>query len=296
VNLPAERQFLFVSDENAVRTGTRYLAAQGADAVKLWYIVTSEKTAASLAPLVHAAADEARKNNLPLIVHATGLDEAREAVRAGAHLLVHSVWDKPVDQEFIDLIKQKGTIYCPTMTVSRGYFRMNESAIRDLPAPVDDPNGCIDAATRAKIAETPSLTRPDLKPEDLKDRESAIAARERTMAANLKRLRDAGVTVAMGTDAGNPFTFHGPAVYAEMEAMQRAGLTPMQVLTDSTRGGAMAMRREKDLGTVEKGKIADFLILDADPTIDIANMRRVRQVMRGGVLRSIEELRAVASR
>jgi imidazolonepropionase-like amidohydrolase len=295
LNLPAERQFMFLSDENAARTGTRYLAAQGADAVKLWYIVTPEKTAAALAPLVRAVADEAKKNNLPLIVHATGLDEAREAVRAGTHLLVHSVWDKPVDQDFIDLLKQNGTIYCPTITVLRGYFRLNESAVRDAPAQVDDPNGCIDAATRAKIAQTPSLTRADLESDDLKNREQAIAARELTMAENLKRVRDAGVTVAMGTDAGNPFTFHGPAVYAEMEAMQRAGLTPMQVLTDSTHGGAMAMGREKDLGTLEQGKIADLLILDADPSIDIANIRRIRQVMRGGVLRSIEELQAVAS-
>lgn len=296
LNLPAERQFIFLSDENATRTGTRYLAAQGVDAVKLWYIVTPEKTAAALAPLVQAAADEAKKNDLPLIVHATGLDEAREAARAGTHLLVHSVWDKPVDQEFIDLLKKNGTVYCPTITVLRGYYRMNESAVRDVPAQIDDPNGCIDAATRGKIAQTPSLTRPDMPSGDLQNREKIIAERERTMAENLKRLRDAGVTVAMGTDAGNPFTFHGPAVYAEMEAMQRAGLTPMQVLTDSTRGGAMAMRREKDLGTLEKGKVADLLILDADPAIDIANMRRIRQVMRGGVLRSIEELQAVASR
>ena len=65
----------------------------------------------------------------------------------------------------------------------------------------------------------------------------------------------------MGTDAGNPLTLHGPSVYAEMEAMQAAGLTPMQVLVASTRGGATAMGRAKDFGTVEKGKLADLLIV-----------------------------------
>jgi imidazolonepropionase-like amidohydrolase len=68
----------------------------------------------------------------------------------------------------------------------------------------------------------------------------------------------------------------------------------MQVLAASTRGGALAMGREKDLGTVEKGKLADLLILSADPTADIANLRKVRWVVRGGVMRPIEELSALA--
>jgi imidazolonepropionase-like amidohydrolase len=96
----------------------------------------------------------------------------------------------------------------------------------------------------------------------------------------------------MGTDAGNPLTLHGPSVYAEMEAMQAAGLSPMQVLVAATRGGSVAMGREKDLGTIEKGKAADLLVLAADPTAGVAAVRQVRHVVRGGVVRSIEELRA----
>lgn len=98
----------------------------------------------------------------------------------------------------------------------------------------------------------------------------------------------------MGTDAGNPLTLHGPSVYVEMEAMQQAGMTPMQVLLASTFVGSRAMGREKDLGTLEKGKSADLVIVGADPTADIRNMRRVRYVVRSGVVRSIEELSAVA--
>jgi imidazolonepropionase-like amidohydrolase len=96
----------------------------------------------------------------------------------------------------------------------------------------------------------------------------------------------------MGTDAGNPLTLHGPSVYAEMEAMQAAGLTPMEVLLTATKGGATAMGRQEDLGTIENGKIADLVILEADPTTDIANTRQLRYVVRGGVLRAVEELRA----
>ena len=111
------------------------------------------------------------------------------------------------------------------------------------------------------------------------------------MAANLRRVVEAGIPVAMGTDAGNPLTLHGPSVYAEMEAMQAAGLTPMQVLLAATRDAAAAMGRGDDLGTVEAGKIADLLVLDADPVADVANLRRLRAVVRAGVLRPQESLR-----
>jgi len=63
--------------------------------------------------------------------------------------------------------------------------------------------------------------------------------------ANLKRVSGAGIPIAMGTDAGNPGTLHGPSVYAEMEAMQAAGMAPMEVLVASTRGGSRALGREK---------------------------------------------------
>ncbi len=115
------------------------------------------------------------------------------------------------------------------------------------------------------------------------------------MAANLKRVSDAGVTVAMGTDAGNPLTLHGPSIYAEMEAMQAAGLTPMEVLVAATRGGSRAMGVEAITGTLEKGKSADLIVVGADPAQDIANLRKLRYVMRAGVLHPLDALRAAAA-
>lgn len=104
----------------------------------------------------------------------------------------------------------------------------------------------------------------------------------------------AGIPIATGTDAGNPLTLHGPAIYAEMEAMQKSGMTPMQVITSSTLIANRAMRTEKERGTIEKGKIADLLLLAADPSRDVANFRKLRFVMRAGEIRPIEELSAVA--
>jgi imidazolonepropionase-like amidohydrolase len=112
LNLPAERQFMHLKDAESARTGVAYLSSIGADAVKVWYIVRPDMPVETTAPLVHAAGDEARKAGLPLIVHATGLQEAKAALKAGARLLVHSVGDAAVDEEFLSLAKANRTFYC----------------------------------------------------------------------------------------------------------------------------------------------------------------------------------------
>lgn len=293
LNLPAERQFIHVPDPEAARDGVRYLASHGAAAVKVWFINGPGMDLPAMAEAVRAAGEEARKAGLPLIVHATGLAEAKEAVRAGAHLLVHSVWDRPVDDELVELLTAHGTIYNPTLTVARGYQRMYAAAATGREPRVDDPNGCVDAATLARVRETASSGGTlEMDPATLSGRARRVEEQERIAAENLLRVARAGVPIAMGTDAGNPLTLHGPAVYAELEAMQQAGLTPMEVLVAATLGGARALGREEDLGTVEAGKAADLLVLAADPTADAASFRRLTHVVRGGVLRPIEELRA----
>jgi imidazolonepropionase-like amidohydrolase len=292
LNLPAERQFIHLKDAETAKTGVSYLASQGSQAVKVWYIVNKDLPIEASEPAVHAAGAEAAKRNLPLIVHATGLAEAKAALRSGAKMLVHSVDDAPVDAEFLSLAKKNGTIYCPTLTVISGYLRMYEAALSKRVPDTDDPNRCLDAATLSRVRETASLSGgvDAARMQRMRDR---VARMERFMGDNLLAVQKAGIPIAMGTDAGNPLTLHGTSVYGEMEAMQKAGMTPGDVLAASTRGGSFAMRREKDIGTVEKGKIADLLVVGADPTKDIANMRKVKSVVRGGVLRSVEEMSAV---
>src|SRR3954453_977999 len=107
---------------------------------------------------------------------------------------------------------------------------------------------------------------------------------------NLGRLYRAGVPIAMGTDAGNPGTAHGPSVYREMELMQQAGMPAAAVFASATIVAARAMGLESEVGSVERGKRADLVVFDADPTKDIADARRVRFVVRNGVLYSREEL------
>ena len=98
---------------------------------------------------------------------------------------------------------------------------------------------------------------------------------------NLLKVWNAGITVVMGTDAGNIGTLHGPGVFREMELMQRAGLTPLQVLRSATVNGAATMALS-DLGSVTAGRLADLVVLDADPLVDVANLSHASFVFRNG--------------
>src|SRR6185503_6321492 len=95
---------------------------------------------------------------------------------------------------------------------------------------------------------------------------------------NLKRLSDAGVPIAMGTDTGPTGRFQGYFELMELELMVNAGLTPRQALLAATRDAARCMKLSDSLGTLERGKWADFVALDADPLSNISNVRRISSV------------------
>jgi len=101
---------------------------------------------------------------------------------------------------------------------------------------------------------------------------------------NLKILADAGINIAMGTDSGGgPGRFQGYFEHLELEYETKAGLTPMQALVSATSGAAKAINISREVGTLEKGKLADFLVLTANPLDDIKNTRAIESVWVGGV-------------
>ena len=295
LNLPGERQFMYLRDSTAAVEGVRYLKSIGASAVKVWFIVLPGSDFDSMARNVMVVGEEARRQQLPLIVHATGLKEAKVALRAGARLLVHSVQDRPLDAEFLALAKTTGVFYCPTLTVLDGYAALYAAARSGHSPDPDDPFGAVDSLTLARVASTAAEARRVWGPAPA-SRDSAIAAMRQTMDTNLQLVRRRGIPIVTGTDAGNPLTLHGPAIHGEMEAMQRAGMKPGEVLRASTHDAARAMGRLAELGTLEKGKSADLLIVAGDPSKDIASLRRLRWVMRSGMARSAEELRAAVAK
>src|SRR6059058_2435189 len=242
-----------------------------------------------------AAGDEARKVGLPLIVHATGLWEAKDALRAGARVLVHSVWSGPVDDEFLALARRAGATYVPTLTVVDGYGQVTARRfVPDRPALV-----CVDRATRAKAFATDTVALAQRAPLSLRQRLGRIVrsiapdlggGRRRDQGSlNLKRVFDAGIPVALGTDAGNPLTLHGASVFRELEAMQASGLAPRDVLLAATRNAARALALDST-GTVTAGAVADLLVLDADPLTDIRHLRDIALVIHRGEAYTRREL------
>lgn len=278
LNLPDTKQILHVSTDSAARAAVRANVARGTDAVKFWLVLRQGADTASIAAVVRAAGEEAHRLGTPFIVHATTLWSAKTAVRAGADLLVHSVEDSLVDAEFLALAREHGTIYTPTLTVRDGYRQV--AARRFEP---HYPLGCVDSATVSHARATDTILGGQDAAGQARARAVADERVERTL-RNLMAVHGAGIAVAMGTDAGNPLTLHGPSVFWELEEMQRAGMRPMEVLVAATRNGARAMGREREFGTLEAGKAADLVVLDADPATDIANVRRIRTVMRGGAM------------
>ena len=280
INLGDEQQILYVPDDSAARVAVRSHVAHGTDAIKIWYIVGMGSDTSALQAVVRAIAAETHRLHARLIVHATGLWEAKDALRAGADVLVHGVADRPVDREFLDLALQRRVIYVPTLTVYDGYRQV---LVRHFEPHY--PLACVDSATVARARSTDSLPAPTGVSADFVERQRGLAARGLALGeANLAAVFRAGITVAMGTDAGNPLTLHGPSVYWEMQVMQEAGLSPMDVLVAATRNGAVVTGRGGDLGTVEAGKLADLVVRGADPTADVRNVEDVRYVLRDGAL------------
>jgi imidazolonepropionase-like amidohydrolase len=205
-------------------------------------------------------------------------------VEAGAAVLVHEVHTDTVSSALIATIKQAGTIVIPTLSVFAGYADVFLGQSPAARYPLD----CVDPATRQKL-ET-------ILPDSLTARGKAFwtspaAVQINSNAAqNLQRMYIAGIPIAMGTDAGNPGTAHGPSVFGEMEAMQQAGMPARAVYASATIIAARALDLDKEIGSVEAGKRADLVVFGADPTVDARNARQVRFVVRNGVLRTHDEL------
>ena len=278
------RQFNYMSDDSAVRAAVRAHKAAGAEGLKVWYIGVPDSLRPGMKARLLAAGDEARKQGLRLAVHATELPAAKEALEAGADVLVHNVEVGTLDSAFLSLARRNGTVLVPTLTVLEGYADVFLGRSPALRYPVE----CVDPATRKKL-ETVLSGKVPAEARAFWQGTGFAQVRE-TSAANLLIAYKAGIPIAVGTDAGNPGTAHGPGIYREMEAMQAAGMPARAVFASATVVAARAMGLERELGSLAAGKRADLVVFGADPTSDIRNARQVRFVVRNGKLHSRSDL------
>ena len=230
-----------------------------------------------MSPEVYGAViDEAHKHGFRTAAHIVFLDDAKGVLRAGVDYIAHSVRDREVDQDFIDLMKQRHASYSPTLTRELAVFTYSET-----PSFFSDPF-FLKEADPAEIAQMQDPKRQGA----MKTDPAAQWYKEHLPVAmrNLKILSDAGINIAMGTDSGGgPGRFQGYFEHLELEYETKAGLTPMQALVSATSGAAKAINISKEVGTLEKGKLADFLVLTANPLEDIKNTRAIESVWVGGV-------------
>lgn len=254
--------------------------ARKPDFIKVWFIHRKGDDIVKQTAIVRAAADAAHAAHVRLAVHATELDVAKASLRAGADYLVHSVFLEPVDDEFIALLREKHALLCPTLFVMNGYPLALSGQWQATP----EEQRLADPQILAAMHDLERMPKDKIPERVAKLIATHPAVSPPTVAMqNLKRLSDAGIPIVMGTDAGNIGTLHGPSVFREMALMQQSGLTPLQVLRSATTGGAQAMGRD-DLGAIAPGKLADLVLLDADPLADVGNLSHAERVIKGGVV------------
>ena len=249
-------------------------AAKGADYIKMW-LDDELGTMPKMPPEIsQAVIDAAHRNGLKVFAHVFYLVDAKRLARQGIDGFVHSVRDAPDDDELLGLMKQKGIVQVAG-TVSR------------------------EAAMFAYASPAPQLNdrffQQSLSPEALKllaspERQRSVAAsaaypRLRSFydmaMANMKREGAAGIPFGVGTDAGPPGRVAGYSGHWEMELLVKDGFSPGEVIHAATAVGAEILGA-RDIGTLERSKWADFVVLDADPLKDIKNTRKIDAVYIGG--------------
>jgi imidazolonepropionase-like amidohydrolase len=276
-----------IDNPEQARAFVRKLAEQKPDLVKIWYIVDKDHPVDAFRPTVRATVEESHAHKIRVAVHATELETARAAVEEGADILVHSVVDKPVDDAFVKLLKDRHTILCPTLVVFERYGRTFSHQLNLTPE--EKAWGNPEVIASLDVTKIPQDKLPDriksalAKPDEALDR---IKKTYEVALPNLKALEDAGVTIAAGTDAGNIGTIHGPALFREFQLMKEAGLTPMQILQCATANGAKLFggNTGAHIGKIDNGYLADLVVLKSNPTDDIAHASDIETVIKNGVV------------
>jgi imidazolonepropionase-like amidohydrolase len=258
------------------------------DFIKLWYIVNNENPAAKSYPLVQHLGILCTKNNLKLAVHATELETAQLAVNAGASILVHSVDDEIIPDDFVKTLKDKNITYIPTLIAMGNYYKTFSSKLSHHSQDLKWAN----ASAYGTLSDVESMDTTSL-PSHIKwFRKNGIpkTPADSIMRINLQKLVKAGVNIASGTDAGNIGTFHASSYLQELEAMQKAGLSNAEILKSSTINATSCFGLADKVGSIDNGKYADLLLLAKNPLESILNLNSIELLFKKGKLIWVDTL------
>ena len=252
----------WVTTEAEARTAIQELAALNVDIVKIWVDDRDDMYEKLTPELYGAIIDEAHLNDLRVTAHIFELADAKGLVRAGIDAFAHGVRDRDIDDEFAMLVEERPNLVLVPNLPNRG-VATDLSWVGETVAAGD-----LEALQAAAI--------------DQPEAQEAFGIQAR----NLARLNAAGMRIGLGTDGNTPYAPH-----IEMEDMVAAGMSPQEVIVAATRNSADFMLFP-ELGTVEAGKSADFIVLDANPLDDITNTRLINAVYMRGTAVDRQGLRA----
>jgi imidazolonepropionase-like amidohydrolase len=249
----------WVDTEEEARAAVRELAEKEVDWVKIWVDDRGGQYERLTPELYGAVIDEAHQHGLRVAAHIFRLEDAKGLLRAGIDAFAHGIRDQDIDDEVVQLWLERPEVVL----------------IPNLPGPgVPSDVSWISSVPADRLAQM----------QEGASREN-VNAQEAfgIQARNLVRLKEAGVTIAFGTDGGNPW-----AVHQELEDMVRAGMSPAEVLVAATSTSAELLGLD-DLGAVSVGKSAAFVVLNANPLDDIEATRDISAVyLRGERLNRAE--------
>ena len=244
----------WISTVEEGRKAVQELAAKKVDLVKVWVDDRNGMYKKLTPELYGAVIDEAHKSGLRVTAHIFTLEDAKGLLRAGIDAFAHGVRDKDIDDEFVNMMKQRPAVVVVPNLPDRGVATDLSWLEDSVPA------------AELKTLQAAATDRP------------AVQQTFGIQSRNLAKLSAAGVRIALGTDGNVAWAHH-----LEMEDMVASGMTPSQVIVSATRNAADLLK-VPDMGTMATGKSADFIVLDANPLEDIRNTRKVSSVYLRGAL------------
>jgi imidazolonepropionase-like amidohydrolase len=250
------------------------LAALNIKIIKMWVDDFNKTVPKVDSAIYHAIITEAHNRNMRVAAHVYYLADARQLVADGVDILAHSIRDSVVDDAFLADMKAKNVIYVPTLSLDKFSY-----AYAGDPEWINDPffKASLEPGTYEMITSSSYKNNAKNSPSYARNENGFKIAM-----TNLKKIFDAGIRVALGTDSGAfPIRTQGFAEHLEMQLLNEAGLTPVQAIVVATKNAADALQLN-DFGVIEKGKVADLLVLNGDPSVDIKNTRKIFAVYKAG--------------
>ena len=243
------------------------LAAEKVDLVKLY---------AGLSDLqVREISAEAQKMNLRTVIDQGrrngSMDLMNEGIAGFAHLPFNRISD-----DAVKLAKDKHIFFISTLAVQEFLFGRRLRDLRFMDAPL-----IADTMPPSQRKALLTESQKPIKPED-QQRYDAALAKFQSAESNVKRLWDAGVLIAAGTDAPYPGDSQGEGLHRELELLVESGLTPMQAIQAATRNAALVLHAESEWGTLEPGKLANMILVHGHPDQEISQSRRITAVIKEG--------------